>query len=106
MGLWCVHIEHLKNKNQLSSVFFNTCPPSLPEQKTQTWYKTGCMGTVLCTLDTCNQRTRGPNDVPIWARTHSNPKGITIKIWNHLNGHYCEFPFGDVGSKVLSGYGH
>ncbi len=33
-------------------------------------------------------------------------KGITIIIWNHLNGHYCEFPFGDVDSKVLRGYGH
>jgi hypothetical protein len=26
--------------------------------------------------------------------------------WNPVNGHYCEFPFGDVGPKVLSGYGH
>ena len=57
----------------------------------------GACGYEMCTLDTRNNITRGPSDVP---------KGITIIVCNHLNGHYCEFPFGDVGSKVLSGYGH
>jgi hypothetical protein len=106
----------------MSTGMINTFPPFCPERKTQTWYKTGCMGTKLCTLDTCNNRTRGPRDVPkgitiilgiIWMVTCNNrtlrSKGCTKRHHDHpleYFGHYCEFPFGDVGSKVLSGYGH
>ena len=49
------------------------------------------LGTELCTPITA---TKGEGSKECTIRHHDHP-------WNHLAGHYCEFPAGDVDSPVF-----
>jgi hypothetical protein len=57
------------------------------------------------------EELRGPTDVPqdkslrivvvMVVFSHSDWNLLEIDGWNHLAGHYCEFPGGDVDSPVF-----
>ena len=84
-----VYIRNTWKTETSLQVYYNTCPPSLPERKTQTRYKTGCMGTELCTLDTCNQRTKGSKLCTIRHHDHNLESFEWPLLWVSIR--WCGF---------------